>query len=584
MFKRLAFMVLSLVLLLCFASASATAQSRTRELKYTLEPILDKAGLRFRIDLRYRGDATETTRLVLPNRWGGQSRLYQTVRNLRIISPKGRLSDTDEPHVKLVNHQPNQMLQIQYELVQDFAGNPRGSGGRDYYRPILQPEYFHWIGHGAWVYPQWDEHETILVTLEWKNFPRSWTLANSFAVKTKNQRFQATLEEFIHAVFAGGDFRIQSIPVRGKAVYTAVRGSWQFSDPTFAEMVQRIVTVERDFWRDQRAAYYLVTLLPLESSPGSINIGGTGLTNSFANFASTNSEIDRFKHLLAHEYFHNWNSVKLGRLQEPDKLLYWFSEGFTDYYTYLLLLRSGLISLDEYIQRYNSWIREYYLSPVRTANNQRVLQDFWNDDDVHDLPYRRGFLLATNLNALIRSYTAGRNSLDDAMRDMFRAAQGRDRLLTTELIGEHIGGYAGRDVLPDIRRYIDNGETIMPEKNAFGPHIEVEMVGLPLFELGFDLERLLKEKTIAGVVESSAAYRAGLRNGQSVVKRSPISVGDATKPVELTIRTAQGDRTIQYYPATQKTVRVPQFKFRPGFGDRERAETLKWLGVPATKS
>jgi predicted metalloprotease with PDZ domain len=359
-----------------------------------------------------------------------------------------------------------------------------------------------------------------------------------------------------------------------------LRGMWQFSDAAFAKMVQKIIKVEREFWHDYSAPYYLVTLLPLEAPPNVVNTGGSGLTDAFANFATHNAELDRFKDLLAHEYFHNWNNVKLGRLKEPETLLYWFSEGFTDYYAYLLLLRSGLITLDEYIQRYNRLIREYYLSPVRDASNQRVLQDFWNEDDVHDLPYRRGFLLATNWNARIRTASGGKNSLDDVMLEMLRAAEQNKPVLTLEFINEYISRYTQHSILPDVQRYIENGGLIMPEKDAFGPYVQREFVEVPVFELGLDLEALRDKKVVAGVVPDSAAHRAGLRDGQVVVRRSsPIYVGDATKPLEITIIEDAGERTMKYYPASRKTVSVPQFKLRFGIVDKERTETLRWLGV-----
>ncbi len=574
--KRILLYFISLpILLVVLLNSNASAQ---RELKYTLNPIFEADLLRFRVDLYCKGETTGTTTLVLPNRWGGQPNLYKSIQNLQVVSRDAKLTDTAEPNIKIITHRPNQILHIQYDLAQDFPGLPQGAS-RDYYRPILQKDYFHWIGHGAWIHPQWNENETVRVSLEWKNLPKDWTLANSFGANRKNQSFQTTLEEFIHSVFVGGNFRIQAIPVGGKSIYTAVRGSWQFSDSEFAEMVRKIIKVEREFWRDNSVPYYLVTLLPLEAAPNAVNTGGTGLTNSFANFATRNAELDRFKYLLAHEYFHNWNSPKLGRLKEPETLLYWFSEGFTDYYAYLLLLRGGLITLDEYLKQNNRLVREYYLSPVRNANNPRVLQDFWNDDDVHDLPYRRGLLLAANWNAMIRSASGGKNTLDDAMLDMFDSARQNKPELTAELINENISRYTKQSILPDVQRFIENGELITLDKNAFGHYVEMEIMEVPLFELGLDLEVLRNKKVIAGVVEDSAAYCAGLRNGQIVLRRLPIYVGDVTKLVEITIKEDTGERVVKYYPASQKKVSVPQFKLRSGITDQERAETLRRLGV-----
>jgi hypothetical protein len=75
------------------------------ELAYVLEPVIDKDDLRFLIDLTCKGNASGTTKLVLPNRWGGQRNLYKAVEHLQIISPKNALlSDTSEPYVKIITH------------------------------------------------------------------------------------------------------------------------------------------------------------------------------------------------------------------------------------------------------------------------------------------------------------------------------------------------------------------------------------------------------------------------------------------------------------------------------------------------
>lgn len=576
--KKVTFIYCVIFFILIFVLL-ANNVSAQRALEYTLNPVFNGSEMRFRIDLKFKGDESGTTKLVLPNQWGGQPNLYQTVRQLQVVSPNAKLSDTNEPFVKIITHRVNEMLHIQYELAQDFAGSPKGDGGSTHYRPLLQKDYFHWIGHGVWIYPQWNETETVRVSLAWKNLPKSWTLADSFGTDQKRQKLQTTIEDFTHAVFVGGDFRVKTVLIGGNPVNIALRGSWKFSDEAFYDLVQRVIKTERDFWQDYDAPYYLITLIPLEGTPNNVTTAGTGLTNSFAAFATPNSELDRFKHLLAHEYFHNWNSPRLGRLKEPAALLFWFSEGFTDYYTYLLLLRGGLISLDEYLKTYNRLIREYYLSPVRAADNSRVLKDFWNDGRIGDLPYRRGLLLATNWNAQIRSASGGKNSLDDAMREMFNFARRNRPEITSELVNENISRYTKRSVLPDIQKYIENGELIAPDKDAFGPHVRMEITEVSLFELGLDLESLRTKKIIAGVEEGSAAFQAGLRNGQIVVKRSAIYPGDATKQIEITIKDSEGEIAIKYYPASRNTVSVPEYKMRPDISDSERNEILWLLGV-----
>lgn len=94
-------------------------------------------------------------------------------------------------------------------------------------------------------------------------------------------------------------------------------------------------------------------------------------------------------------------------MPEPEQSLYWFSEGFTEFYTYQLLYRGGLITQEEFVGRYNELIREYYMLPVRNEPNDRIIKDFWNDRGVGRLPYLRGLMFATNLNAAIKQRPPG---------------------------------------------------------------------------------------------------------------------------------------------------------------------------------
>ncbi len=109
--KRALFHFLNLsIFLFSLLSSNAAAQ---RELKYKLNPIFDGDVLRFGIDLEFKGEASGTTKLVLPNRWGGQPNLYKAVQNLKVVSSNAAFADTSEPHV---NYQPQTEPDIAYSI------------------------------------------------------------------------------------------------------------------------------------------------------------------------------------------------------------------------------------------------------------------------------------------------------------------------------------------------------------------------------------------------------------------------------------------------------------------------------------
>jgi predicted metalloprotease with PDZ domain len=511
---------------------------------------------RFRVRMRFAGDASGKTELRLPNEWGGQRELFNAIRYLKVLTRDAELTDTEERQRKQVTHKPGQRLVIEYELTQDFEGPIRNSHR---YRPVTASEYIHWIGHTFWVLPSWNDEESVYVSVEWKGLPKSWNVATSFG-GGRAQKFRTRMRELKRSIAVGGDFRIVTGNAAGKPVRVAVRGTWEFTDAELAAMARRVIEIQRDFWNDRTQENYLVTLVPIAEGPGAISIGGTGLEDSFALFATDNVRIERLRGLLAHEYFHNWNAPKLGRMPEPEQQMYWFSEGFTEYYTYVLLHRGGLMNEAEMAGQFNDLIREYYLSPHRTEPNERIVRDFWSEGRVQRLPYLRGFMLAMNWNAAIKQRSENKHSLDDVMHDLLRSSAGGSRELSAEAVAAHIERYLDRSVAPEMAKFISIGELISPDASALGPGWGLELAETAVFELGFDLDVFRTSREFTGVGPDTAAYEAGLRNGQRLAGGFSISLGNTTQKAELRVKDVNGERVVSYLPVAREPVPVPQFR------------------------
>ncbi|MGI4752765.1 MAG: hypothetical protein ACRYE8_03440 [Janthinobacterium lividum] len=96
---------------------------------------------------------------------------------------------------------------------------------------------------------------------------------------------------------------------------------------------------------------------------------------------------------------HNWIGKKI---RNTSDLNYWWSEGFTDYYSRVLALRSGVITVEEFVEEFNQFFKDYYLSPVINEPNSKIEEDSWRNYAVSKLPYYRGFIFALYLNNLIK--------------------------------------------------------------------------------------------------------------------------------------------------------------------------------------
>lgn len=540
-------------------------------LDYTVKVILpttaNEARSEWLVTLTLKGSSSGSTEFELPHKWAGRDDFFSGIKDLT-ISGDGiavpdvsatQLKDQGEVKVLSASHTPNAVLTVQYRLTRIGDAYPKSQS--DAYSPVLEKNYFHVIGHGAWVVPRAPREHKLKIAMHWQ-MPANWAIANSFDTGKREQKFNASMTQLRSGLYLGGDFRLIKSSVHGYPVTVALRDDWGFFDKNFADLAQGIFLMERAFWPDYKYRHSLISAIQIGSAnvPSGYNLGGTGLENAFALFLSPRTQIKELRHLITHELWHNWNPGKLGELKEPEQLLYWWSEGFTDFYAYRLMLRNGLFSNQEYANAYNDVLRRYMQSSVRNAPNSRISVDFWNNDEVKKLAYQRGMLLAARLDREIAVASVGKFSLDHVMRDLYASVK-LGRSLDTVVLDAHIAKRLGRSYMPEISRYIEQGDTFEPADGDLGQCFERRDVRLRPYEAGFEVDASITAKKVIGVVPQSAAYQAGLRDDMKLVGWSVYN-GDATKEIELNAFEGDKPLKIKFLPIAQTEIEVPQFALK----------------------
>lgn len=254
--------------------------------------------------------------------------------------------------------------------------------------------------------------------------------------------------------------------------------------------------------------------------------------------------------LCSHEYFHTWNVKRIkpaafapyDLTREDYTSLLWLFEGFTSYYDDLMLVRSGLISVDDYFgllgktvggvlrgtgrlkqsvaeSSFDAWVK--YYRQDENASNAIVSY------------YTKGSLVALAFDLAIRAETSGRKSLDDVMRllwqrygrDFYRGKPvgvGEDDVeaLIAEATGVELGG-----LFADAVR----GTRDLPLATLFEP-FGVKLDGEPERGAKPSLGARLRggaEATLAVVYEGGAAQKAGLSAGDALVALDGLRVTGA---------------------------------------------------------
>lgn len=100
---------------------------------------------------------------------------------------------------------------------------------------------------------------------------------------------------------------------------------------------------------------YLITAFPYKQNDGEAYTTSNAFTLKFPPQAA-NRLI--WANQFAHELFHFWNGRLINGPERSDRE--WFSEGFTEYYSNLALLRTGLISRTEFFGMIEKTIGLYY--------------------------------------------------------------------------------------------------------------------------------------------------------------------------------------------------------------------------------
>jgi hypothetical protein len=301
----------------------------------------------------------------------------------------------------------------------------------------------------------------------------------------------------------------------------------------------------KSFFRDTSPASYRFFM---RVGPADAGGGGTALYDSFMLYVPIEPEFARdLRGTIFHEMTHKW----VGGMEGSPGDVFWFSEGLTVHYTRTLMYRAGLSSAEEFLKDINGTVINFLTNPLRNMPNDDIEKKFWQDRNAQLLPYQRGSLYFAYVDSKIRAATEGKRSLDDLILSLFERRT-QENPLTKDLWLEELKKEFGPSAVEDFESIIIRGEDFIPDSDAFGPDFERIPIKYRVFELGFDERKSLysPEKRITGLVNGSAAERAGLQNGDLVLSKVNPGVlrDDETLNIKLEVQRGNQTLAIEYLP------------------------------------
>lgn len=453
--------------LLCFLfSLLATAQN-SLNYKVFYDKKMETKGLKVQLNFEKKVKSDSTVLYYSNNLWGEKD-LF----NCLLINDKENKNSHYKTNAKknqiIIYHKKTKDVQFTYRIKQDFDVSEKGV----FFRPRVKNNYFAILAEELFVIPyslnETPDSPIVSIEIDWLNFPKEFKIHNSYGNQEKKQKFTTDLwEEFYNSFFVGGDFRIYDFKIKNKPVHFVVRGEWYngFTDDVLFDSFKQAVTSQRDFWQDYSQDYFSFMMLPSISSQDKNNrtrsSTGTALKNGFYIVSNNNLYNDKlaYDYVLHHELMHEWIGSKIKIKHGP--LNYWFSEGFTDYYTFKNRLRIGYMSTQNWVNEFNAnVISKHWENPFKNSPNYIIKDKFWDNHDVSKLPYRRGTIFAFWLDNQILLKSNYTKSLDDVMKNMLKKCQSENNEFTEEFFIDTLSNYLDIDMAYVIQKHIIHGEDI----------------------------------------------------------------------------------------------------------------------------
>jgi len=552
--------------------AGATAAAAQPPIEYRVTPEVGAGGLQsLKVELSFRGDLDGKTRVFLPDSWSGATELHRALSDIRV---EGASVARPDAAALDLSHLPRAPITMTYRVRQDFAGAPAAGAGRPF-RPATQPGWFTAVG---WtVFADVAGRQAQPVSFSWGPVPNGWSVASDLDHQPREARRTGDL---LDSVLVGGrGLQVVERQTAGGRMRIAVHGdSWKFERQKLGDLLGRIADVSADFWGD-RGEEFFVAMTPLEAPQGGSVQYGLGLGDAFTLWATPEADEASLRHILAHEHQHTWFPSRLGGVRTgPDEPLdYWFSEGFTDFYTLRLLLRSGVWSLEEFSADFNRILKRYASSPARELPNAEIARAFWSDGEVADLPYRRGLLLAALWDDRLRRETGGAADLDDVVRRMSAEASGQPtRGDAPRKLKTAYKALGGGDLSADYARFVDGGGQVLLPTDLFGSCASVVTHEQPAFERGFDVAATSAgDGVVAGVDPEGPAYAAGLRNGMRILQREGGDNADSSVLLAYRVLDAGQEKLISYKPQGRARLQLQEIVLTPGMTAQQRSECAR---------
>lgn len=484
----------------------------------------DASKRRIRVSMTFTVSSAEPVLLALPAWTPGSYELTYWAKNVSAFaaSSAGRPLQWDKADYQTWRVRPGGSgpVSVSFEYRNDSLDNSNSWS---------QPDFSLLNGATLFPYPAgrpFDFPSTVELRL-----PPTWRVATGMPSTGRNTFSVSNYHDLVDFPIMAGHFDFDSTRVGSgwlrfasypASVETAARRATTISD------LAKIIPVESAVFGETPWSSYTVMQIADTNFAAIVGIEHQNSHVDLTNVLAIGQPV--LTSVYAHEIFHAWNVKRLRPAdlwpyqyahEQPTSWL-WVSEGITDYYADLALVRSGVSDSAAFFATTAGKIREIAQLPPFGLDDASLSTWIHPTDGTADAYYPKGSLAGLMLDIMIRDASDNKRSLDDVLRTLYRQDYKTGKGFTGDDWWKAVESAAGGKSFAEFNaRYID-GRDPYPWQSVLplaGMQLLTDSIRMPV--LGVTMSQEDNGSRITAVAPGSTAAQAGVQPGDDLV-----SVGD----------------------------------------------------------
>ena len=464
-----------------------------------------------------------------------------------------------------VRAEPDTEVRVRYEVLVNRPG-PFGSyAGEDYASLNLAQILIYPVGQRGAPF-----------SLRFRHKPRRWRAA--LTLESRGGRFRAaSYDELIDTPVLLAEFDETAFTYSGRSIRIVSHGDkGKYNPRELSGIARKVVSTASEIMADVPFLSYLFVYHFIEGPAG-----GMEYSNGTSIHLPASCGTCSLEELTAHEFFHTWNVKRIRpRSLEPVDFTrpnvtptLWFSEGVTSAYAQYILLKSGLTTESEFLDRLSNLITEYAKRPAsRSQSVEEASIEAWLERyEDYRRPersvsyYLSGELVGHLMDLTIRHYTANERSLDDVMRSLNERYAKRGRFFEdAEAIEQLASEAAGRDLSDEFQEWIRTPGPFRWNHYLSYAGYRIETSHREQVDLGLVLEPDAQDHArVASVAPEGLAARAGFQPGDQLMALNGKPLPAPVRDVVRMLGNASGHFTVK----VDREGRGHHLKVQPSAGD-----------------